>query len=346
MRVAVVGYGLAGSVFHSPFIEATPGLSLAAIVTGNPERRADALRRYPDVRIVSTADDLLRRRHDWDLVVVAVPNADHFAVAEGAIEAGLSCVVDKPVTPTSEQALRLAQMASEQGVSVIPYQNRRWDGDFRTVIELLDAGRLGDIWRYESRFERWRPGGLGPSSWKQDPNLPAGGLLFDLGSHLIDQAVRLFGRPDRVYAEVVGRVDAIADDTFVALSYPQGLAVHLWASSKAADLGPRFRILGSRGAYVKYGLDPQEDALRAGRLPTEPGWGEEPTDSWGQLRTEQGTETVATLPGDYGAFYAGVAAHLLAGAPPPVEIDDAIAGLKVIEAALASAQSKSVVALR
>jgi scyllo-inositol 2-dehydrogenase (NADP+) len=344
-RVAIVGYGLAGSVFHAPFIKTTAGLSLDAVVTGDPERQAEALRKYPDVRVISNVAELLRYRDDWDLVVVAVPNAHHFAVAEAAMLAGLSCVVDKPITPTSDQAQRLAEIAREHDVRIIPYHNRRWDGDFLTVVKMLDAGRLGQIWRYESRFERWRPEAPIPGSWKQDPNLPASGILFDLGSHLVDQVLRLFGVPMSVYAELIGHAEDVDDDSFVALTYPAGVAVHLWASSKAAQLGPRFRILGSQGAYVKYGLDPQEDALRAGLVPTEPDWGEESEEAWGQLGTNRAAETVETLPGDYGAFYAGVAAHLLEGAAPPVEIDDAIAGLKVLEAAVASATSRSVIAI-
>jgi predicted dehydrogenase len=227
-------------------------------------------------------------------------------------------------------------------VSVIPYHNRRWDGDFLTVAELLASGRLGDIWRFESRFERWQPGAPAPGSWKSDPTLPGGGILFDLGSHLVDQVLQLFGRPSAVYAEMAAHAGPLDDDAFVALSYADGTAVHLWASSTAARLGPRFRILGSQRAYVKYGLDPQEAALRAGRLPSEPGWGEEPAEAWGEIGTVDGAEPVPTRPGAYQQFYAGVAEHLLGNAAPPVDVADAIAGLRVLEAAVASARSGDV----
>jgi predicted dehydrogenase len=230
-------------------------------------------------------------------------------------------------------------------VSIIPYHNRRWDGDFLTVMELLVSGRLGQLWRFESRFERWNPGTRDPRSWKQDPNLPGGGILFDLGSHLVDQALRLFGPPSSVYAEVTGHAAPVDDDAFVALTYRGGIAVHLWASSTAAKLGPRFRILGSQSAYVKYGLDPQEGALRAGRLPSQPGWGEEPAEAWGEIGTVDSAEPIPTRPGAYQNFYADVAEHLLKNTAPPVEIGDAITGLRVLEAAVASATSGAVIAI-
>ncbi len=338
----MVGYGLGGAVFHAPLIDSTPGLALEAIVTANPEREAAVRQRYPRVRVIGSVDDLVRSATEWDLVVVTVPNSHHFAVAEAAIRGGCSVVVDKPITPSSAQAQVLADLARDHGVTVIPYHNRRWDGDFLTVVDLLASGRLGDIWRFESRFERWKPAAPSPGSWKSDPTLPGGGILFDLGSHLVDQVLRLFGRPSSVYAEMAGHTGPLDDDAFVALSFANGPAVHLWASSTAARLGPRFRLLGSQRAYVKYGLDPQEAALRAGRLPSEPGWGEEPAEAWGEIGTVDGAEPVPTRPGAYQQFYAGVADHLLGTAAPPVDVADAIAGLRVLEAAVASARSGDV----
>ena len=347
VRVAVVGYGLGGSAFHAPLISVTPGLSLDAIVTSNPERQAEARLRYPSARIVPTVDALLDGTSELDLAVVTVPNGAHVTVAEAALRAGLSVVVDKPVAPAAADVDTLARIAAEVGRRVIPYHNRRWDGDFRTLAALVDAGRLGRLLRFESRFERWRPTPGPGVSWKQDPSQPAGGILYDLGSHLVDQTLVLFGSPASVYAELANRVGPLDDDAFVAMTYPSGLVVHLWASSKAAQLGPRFRVLGSASAYVKFGLDVQEDALRAGRLPTEVGWGHEPTSAWGRLGTvEGGVEPVPTMPGAYQEFYAGVAACLIDGAEQPVRLEDAAAGLRIIEAARASAESGTVVALR
>jgi len=345
IRVAVVGYGLGGSVFHAPLISTTPRLSLAAIVTSRPDRQAAAHRRYPDATIVPAVDDLLRDSDHLDLAVVTVPNAAHVGVAEALVQAGLSVVVDKPVAPTAEEVERLGHLAADRGVRVVPYHNRRWDGDFRTVAALIGSGRLGQLWRVESRFERWRPAAARPPSWKEDPGQPGGGILYDLGSHLIDQVLVLFGTPGSVYAELTHRDGPLDDDVFVALTYPEGPVVHLWASTKAAVLAPRFRLLGSSCGYVKYGLDVQEEALRAGRLPTEPGWGEEPPDAWGKLGTVDGVEAVPTLPGCYQQFYREMAACLLDGTAQPVLLEDAATGLRLIAAARASATSGRIVRL-
>lgn len=342
VKVALVGYGLGGSVFHAPLIDATPGLSLSAVVTGNPGRRVEVRSKYPRTAVLATLDELLAEAGEWDLVVVTTPNASHFAVAEAVVAAGVTVVIDKPVTPTSAEAQRLADLAAERGVGVIPYHNRRWDGDFLTVSELVGSGRLGRIWRFESRFERWRPDPPAPGSWKYDPNQPGNGILYDLGSHLVDQALRLFGLPSTVYAEQLRRTGDVDDDTFIALRYEAGPVVHLWASSTAAQLGPRFRVLGSEAAYVKYGMDPQEEALRSGQSPGTPGWGEEPPALWGRLGTLEAGGPLPTRPGAYPDFYAGVADHLLHGAPPPVAIEDAVAGLRILEAALRSADSGDV----
>ena len=343
-RVAVIGYGLGGSAFHAPLISVTDGLSLEVLVTSNPDRQDAARRRYPKASVVASVDELLKTEHRLDLAVVTVPNAAHVSVAEQALRAGIATVIDKPLAPTADEAERLGNLATERGSLVIPYLNRRWDGDFRTLKSLIDGGELGTLWRLESRFERWRPEAES-RSWKQDPSQPGGGILYDLGSHLIDQALVLFGKPESVYAELAGRIGPLDDDTFVTLEYPQGLTVHLWASSKTALLGPRFRALGSIAGYVKFGLDVQEDALRAGRLPTEPGWGTEPPEAWGRLGSVHGTEPVETVPGAYQDFYTGVAATLLDGAPQPVALADAVTGLRIIEAARESARTRQAVAI-
>jgi predicted dehydrogenase len=348
VRVALVGYGLGGSVFHAPLISASPGLSLDAIVTSDPGRRAAAGRRHQGVRIFGTFEELLERAGEFDLAVVSVPNALHVRVAEQALRAGLSAVVDKPVAPTAREVRALGRVAAECGQQVIPYHNRRWDGDFRTVAALIAGHRLGEVWRFESRFERWKPAPAPArtSSWKEDPSQPGGGVLYDLGSHLIDQVLVLFGAPMAVYAELIGRKGPLDDDAFVALTYSNRLVVHLWASTSAAQVGSRFRVLGSASGYVKFGLDPQEAALRGGRLPSEAEWGREPPEAWGHLGPESSFESVPTLPGAYQEFYAGVVACLLHGARPPVPLEDAAVGLEVIEAARTSAASATVVPIR
>ena len=345
VRVAVVGYGLGGSAFHAPLISVTPGLSLDAVVTANPDRQAAARSRYPDASVVATVDDLMARAADFDLAVVTVPNAAHVDVAAAALRAGLHVVVDKPVAPSAREVLELARIARDVDRRMIPYHNRRWDGDFRTIRALISRGDLGQVWRVESRFERWVPRPIRSGTWKQDPALPAAGVLYDLGVHLIDQALVLFGPPTSVYAEVAARRGGSEDDAFVALGYGSGPVVQLWASTCAAQVGPRFRVLGSEGAYVKYGLDVQEAALRAGRLPTEPEWGEEPSSAWGLLGTIDDAQPLPTLPGAYQDFYAAAAACLLEGGEQPVAVADAAVVIRIIEAAHRSAAEEAITGL-
>lgn len=349
-RVALVGYGMGGSMFHAPFIDSDPRLELVAVVTNSPQRQADIAARYPGTTIIASFEDLMASIDGVDLVVVSTPNSTHREIAEAVLASGRPVVVDKPVAPKAEDVRHLGDMARSAGTVVVPFQNRRWDGDFRTVGSLLDAHALGALHAFESRYERWQPQVPGgpDRSWKRDPTPQAGtGILYDLGSHVIDQAVVLFGRPVSVYAEIgARRLGAkVDDDVFVALGYAGGPRVHLWMSAIAADRGPRFRLLGSEGAYVKLGMDVQEAALVAGHLPTEAHWGEEPRASWGHIDTGSARREVPTAPGAYGLFYAGIAAFLIDGGPPPVDIADAVATAEVIEAAYLSARSRTVVSL-
>jgi predicted dehydrogenase len=339
-RVAVLGYGLAGRFFHAPFIATTPGLELAAVVTGDEERRAQALGDYPGVAVLDKSDEVWARSAELDLVVVATPNRVHVPLAVAALEAGLPVVVDKPLAPSAEEGRTLVESAHERGLMLTVFQNRRWDGDFLTVKRLLGENALGKVHRFESRFERWRPEPAG--TWRERAE-EAGGLLFDLGSHLVDQALQLFGPVESIYAEVDQRRPAadVDDDVFLALEHTSGVRSHLWMSALAGQPGPRFRILGGRAAFVKHGLDVQEDALRAGRNPGEPDWGEEPRERWGRLGVEGDLREVQTEPGNYGALYEGVAASLLSGAPPPVDPADAVTVLELLERARAASHSLS-----
>lgn len=346
LRVALIGYGTGGSVFHAPLITSVPGLRLAAVVTRAPQRRRAVRERYPDVEVVDGADRLWGAPGGYDLVVVAAPNRQHVPLARTALTAGVPVVVDKPVAVSAADARSLAALSAVRGLPVFPYHNRRWDGDYRTASHLIASGALGDVQRFESRFERWRP--AVKNGWKEstDPR-DAGGILFDLGSHLIDQAVALFGRPARVYAEIDTRRRGAAspDDVFVALTHPGGTRSHLWMSATAAHLGPRLRILGSRASYTVSGMDPQEEQLRAGLTPKDPGYGIAPPESHGVLGTPVGAAPEPTAPGAYQDFYAGVVRTLRDGAPPPTTLADAITGLEVIEAAVRSARERTVVEL-
>ncbi len=224
LRVALVGYGLAGSVFHAPLIAATEGLVLDTVVTANEERRAEARAAYPDLRFAASPDELWERADELDLVVIASPNKTHVSLATAALEAGLPVVVDKPIAGTAAEARELAALAEERGLLLSVFQNRRWDNDFRTLAALIADGELGEVQRFESRFERWRPQLKG--GWREsgDPE-EIGGLLYDLGSHVVDQALVLFGPAVRVYAESdVRRPGAAADDdTFIAITHANGV---------------------------------------------------------------------------------------------------------------------------
>ena len=328
LRVALIGYGTGGAVFHAPLISAAPELDLAAVVTADPARQAEVSGRYPRAEILDSPDPVWTG--GYDLVVVTTPNRAHVPLARAALDAGLPVVVDKPVAPTAAEARSLAG-----GPLVVPFHNRRWDGDFRTVAALAADGTLGRVLRFESRFTRWRP--QPKPGWKEtaDP-AAAGGVLYDLGSHLVDQAITLFGPPVDVYAELdVRRPGAAAvDDAFVALTHADGVRSHLWMSAISADLGPRFRVLGDKAAYTSYGLDGQEEQLRDGLTPAARGFGVTPPEAYGMVGTPGRSAPHRTEPGRYQDFYPQVAAAVRGEAPPPVSLADAVLGLEVIESAL------------
>ncbi|TDD35898.1 Gfo/Idh/MocA family protein [Saccharopolyspora elongata] len=336
LRVGLVGYGVGGAIFHAPLIAAHPSLRLDAVVTANPERQQQVRAEHPDTAVVDDMDELLAR--EPDLVVIASPNRTHVELATAALDAGLPVVVDKPFTPTSVEGRQLIEHAAAKGQLLTVFQNRRWDNDMRTVRRLLDDGELGRVHRFESRFERWSP--TPKPTWRDSGGAEdVAGVLYDLGSHLIDQALQLFGPVAAVYAEIDRRRDGVRadDDSFIALTHANGVRSHLWMSKVAAQQGPRFRVLGDAATFTKYGLDPQEAALRAGRLPVDDTWGREPEEMWGVLGVGDEVRRVPSEAGDYLAFYDGVVAALRDGAPPPVDPADAVAALDIISAASRSA---------
>ena len=345
-RVGLIGYGLAGESFHAPFIAVTPGLQLSLIVTANPDRRVAAMRDHPGATVVDSAPQLWDRAKDLDLIVIATPNRTHAPLALEALRHELHVVVDKPFATSVAEARSLVDEASRRARVLTVYQNRRWDGDFVTVRRLLAEEAFGTPHRFESRFERWRP--IPRDTWRERGTPEdAGGLLFDLGSHVIDQALVLFGPALHVYAELDRRREnmQVDDDSFIALTHTNGVRSHLFMSAVAAHAGPRFRLLGSRGAYVKWGMDPQEAKLRDGRSPDEPGFGDDPREHWGTLGAGDELRSVPTEAGAYRRFYEGVVDAVRGVAPPPVNPHDAIAALTVIEAARRSAAEQRVIAV-
>ena len=346
LRVGILGYGIGGRVFHAPLVAATPGLVPAAIVTSNPERAAQAAAEYPAADVLPGPDEFFARAGELDLVVVSTPNRTHAPLARRAIELGLPVVVDKPFAPTAAEASQVVAAAKAKGVGLTVFQNRRWDSDFLTVRKVLESGRLGEVFRFESRYDRWVP--KVKDNWREfgDP-AEAGGLLYDLGAHIVDQALQLFGPVAEVYAEVDRRRPGVAvdDDVFVALHHVNGVRSHLWASALAATRNPRFRLLGDHATFTKYGLDVQEPQIKTGLRPGDEGWGVEPAADAGVLGVDDSTEIVPTEVGRYQDFYAQVRDALRGEADFPVDPASAVATLRVIEAAHLSAGQARVISL-
>jgi scyllo-inositol 2-dehydrogenase (NADP+) len=303
VRVGVIGFGMAGKIFHTAVVSATPGLELAAIV----QRKGDeAAKAYPGVKIARSIEEMLEDE-SIQLAVVATPSDAHFEHAKECLEAGRNVVVDKPFTLTSQDARKLVDLAREKRVLVTAYQNRRWDGDFVTLKQVIASGELGKIVSYESHLDRYRAEPrLG--AWRESGG-PGGGILFDLGPHLIDQATALFGDPESVFADVrAEREGAVVDDAWDALlKFPAGVTALLRSTLAAYTPGPRFVVHGTLGSFRKWGVDPQEDALKAGGSYSDPGFGEEPASQWGELRVVgKPPRRVETAAGDYRGLYANV----------------------------------------
>jgi scyllo-inositol 2-dehydrogenase (NADP+) len=307
VRVGLIGFGLAGQAFHAPVIRGVAGMELACIL----ERRGTrAQEKYPEVRVARTLDELLADK-DIQLCVIATPNDSHFELARACLLAGRDVVVDKPFAPTLAEAEELTRLAAQRGRLITVYQDRRWDGDFGTVKEIVQSGKLGTVAEYECRFDRFRLEPK-PNAWRENPDQPAAGVLFDLGPHVIDQALVLFGEPRAITASAFcQRETSKVDDAFdVCMEYPTLRAMGR-ARIIAYAPGPHFLIHGTNGSFVKYGMDPQEARLRSDDYP--PGtdwgsdWGVEPEAQWGTLSlVGEPSEKVKTERGDYRGFYANV----------------------------------------
>src|SRR6202020_2105060 len=283
VRVGLIGFGMAGQAFHAPVIRGVPGMELACIL----ERRGTrAQEKYPEVRVARTLDELLADRQ-IQLCVIATPNDSHVDLARACLLAAGDGVVDKPLAPTLAEAEELVGLAAEHGRLITVYQDRRWDGDFGTVKKIVQSGRLGSILEYECRYDRFRPEPK-TNAWRERADQPGAGVLFDLGPHVIDQALVLFGEPQSITASAFcERETSQVDDAFdVCLEYPRLRAV-LRARIIAFAPGPHFLLHGTEGSFLKSGMDPQEERLRSGKIPPGknwgPDWGEEPEELGGTL---------------------------------------------------------------
>lgn len=350
--VAVIGFGLAGRVFHAPFVSAVPGLRLEAIVIRDQRKGDEAVKAYPGTRILRTVEEALGDPA-VQLIVVATPNETHFDLARQALLAGKHVVIDKPFASTSEEAVELKQLSEKQRLILSPFHNRRWDGDFLTVQKLLAADGeqgLGRLVTYESHFDRFRPLPR-ENTWKEGAS-PSHGLLFDLAPHLLDQALTLFGAPQGITASVRKDRDLtqIEDAFDITLEYPR-LRAHCRSTMLAADPAPRFLLHGTGGSYKKYGLDPQEPALVAGAKVPRVGEGEwlaESEADWGTLTVAPNpaepahlTRTrVPTELGDYRLYYANIRDAVRGTAPLVVTPEDGVRTVKLMELARQSSRER------
>ena len=350
--VGVIGYGLGGRVFHAPFVSAVPGLRLISIM----QRKGDeAAKAYPGVKIERTLEAVLGDQ-TIEVVVVSTPNETHFAMAKRVLEAGKHVVIDKPFAATSEEALELGKVAKSKGLLAIPFHNRRWDGDFLTVRKLINEGAVGRLVTFESHFDRFRPTPR-ENTWKESEN-PANGMLFDLGPHLVDQVLSLFGAPEAITASVrADRDETAIEDAFdITLHYPgkngKGLLAHCRTSYLACINAPRFLLHGTHGSFIKYGLDPQEPALVNGaRVPVQGSpavWLLEKESAWGKLAVAPVPsdpamlveKQIQTQPGDYRGFYANVRDAVLGNAPLAVSPEDGYRVIRLLEMARKSSKER------
>ncbi len=338
VRFGLVGYGFGGRYFHAPLLAAAQECELIGVVTSSPERRALLSVEHPRLPAFGSLEEL--RAAGAEAVAISTPAGTHSALTDRALELGLAVVCDKPFALDAAAARRSVELARERGLALAPYQNRRWDSDFLTVRRLIADGVLGEVVRFESRFERLAP--------DDGPGASGGGTLLDFGSHLVDQALVLFGPVGSVYAEWRERGNGLDDDVFVALTHAGGARSHLWGSWSQPAPGPRFRVTGTRAGYVNRTLmDIQEELLLAGHTPASlgAGWGAEPAERWGRVHRGDTAETVPTENGAWDTFYPAFARAVRGLGPLPVDPRDAVASATVLDAARRSATEGVVVAL-
>lgn len=342
IQTALSSFGMSGLVFHGPSLKVNSNFKIRKIVERSKRKSAE---KYPESRIVRSFDDILNDP-EIELVVINTPDVLHYEMCRRALEAGKHIIVEKPFTQTVEEADELIKFAKDKNLLLSVYQNRRWDGDFLTVKKIIEEKLLGRLVEFESHFDRYR-NFIQPNTWKEDPGEKSG-VLYNLGSHMIDQVLVLFGMPHSVTAHLgVLRDHGRATDYYdIRLQY-EGFAAILKSSYLVREAGPRYSLHGTLGSFHKWGIDPQEENLKAGRLPDEDGWGAEQEGDWGLINTEiKGLNykgQIETVPGNYNLFYENVYDVLVNGAELLVKPEESRNGLKVIEACLLSDQQKRTV---
>lgn len=344
LQVGLAGFGPGGQVYNAPIFTSLKGYALSKIMTSNPANIAVAHNQYPQAHVVQNFEDLIGDKQ-IDLIVITTPNHLHYPLAKKALEAGKHVVVEKPFTTNSEEASELIALSQQKNCVVSVNHNRRWDSDIQTVKKVIESGRLGDVVEFKAHFDRFRnyikPG------WKEEKKIPASGILYDLGSHLIDQALLLFGKPSEVFCNMqTQRADTQVPDQFDLLILYPDLKVSLTAGMLVKKPGPRYTVLGRQGSFLKYGMDTQEAQLKLGKTPLDTtDWGVEPKEQWGELHLENKVELVESEPGDYRVFYENVHSAIVKGTPLIVTPIQAKTVIEVIEAAEKSHREKRIVSL-
>ena len=332
VNVAIAGFGKGGSVYNAPIISSVEGLEITIILTSSPGNIKTANEDFPDATVVQDYEQIIKEP-DIDLVVITTPNHLHKKFVEKALQAGKHVIVEKPFTPTCSEADKLIQLAQERNLILSVHHNRRWDSDFLTVKKLLEEKRLGRVVEYEAHFDRFRP--EVKSGWKEERANPGSGILYDLGSHLIDQALVLFGLPKAVFADIrIQRDNARVPDNFELLLFYSGLKVTLKAGMLVKEKGPTFSIHGTKGSFIKYGADPQEEKMKEGLKPKNvQDWGKEPEEIYGKLSTIDEETKLKSEEGAYIKFYENIYRAITQKEELKVKPEEARNVIKVIEAA-------------
>ncbi|WP_050179991.1 oxidoreductase [Domibacillus robiginosus] len=336
---ALIGYGFSGSTFHAPFLEEMEEFQLMSILSSKKEKVKE---KFPAVQVVQQVDDIINNP-EIELVVVTTPSSLHFEITRQALEAGKHVIVEKPMVPTVEEAEALSACAKEYNVMLSVFQNRRYDGNFRTVKKMIEEGRLGDVYMYEAHYDRFEP--VVGKGWREEKK-PASGVLYDLGAHLIDQALSLFGMPDSITADLQKqRPHALVDDYFhLVLTYGTKRVI-LHSGMVTVEQGAKYKVHGTEGTFMKRGEDPQEEQLIKGEPLSSAEWGMDRLDQYGTLYTKEGNEKIVTLPGDYRQYYKGIYHAIRDGQPCPVPCEDGIRTIRIIEAAQQSSREGKTIQL-
>ena len=342
VKTAFAGYGPGGSIYNSPILSSVPGFSVTKILTSSPSNVAIARKDHPKAEIVRDFSEILKDP-EIDLIILVLPNHLHYSFAKQALEAGKHVLVEKPFTSNVKEANELINLAHQKNLTLSVHHNRRWDSDFQTVKKLVESGILGRVVEYEAHFDRFRnevkPG------WKEKKENPGSGILYDLGSHLIDQALTLFGLPKEIFADIrMQRDGAKVPDAFELLLFYPNLKVTLKAGQLVKEKGPTFQVFGTKGSFVKYGADVQEEAMKQGKTPSEtPDWGAEPKAIWGKLNTVDEERLVESEPGNYPFLYRNLFKAITEKEPLAVTSQQARDVIRIIEAAQKSQDERCVV---